>query len=129
MRSIPQVEIELDRKRIWRFDMNALEALMTELGDDALDQLHLISDASSKFTKHTVKIARALLWAGFVGDDPTLTALEVGKSLSLTYYNEIMVQIYPILAASLQQPKPKPNGSGTAGDVAEEPRPTVAASS
>jgi hypothetical protein len=64
-----EVKITLDRERTLRIDFNALVAAQEQLGGE-LDIANL--------GKGGFRTIRAVLWAGLVSEDPTLTIEQVG---------------------------------------------------
>jgi hypothetical protein len=86
----PTVEIELDRKRQLCFDYNAFAELQDQ-GYDYTDpafiaSLQPIKDRLgfiAKPARPSLKMMRALLWAGLLLDDPTLTPQQVGSLIPL----------------------------------------------
>lgn len=65
------VSIELDKTRVLRIDFNALV-----LAEEKLGKLDLSQILTGGF-----KTLRALLWAGLVADDPSLTEEKVGSMI------------------------------------------------
>lgn len=107
----PKVILELDKKRTWQFDMNAMLALHDALGDDALQQLQSISPpkedggpASMKFDAKTFKVMRALLWCGLVSDDPQLTLQHVGSFASVRTAVDVLIPALEALNEALAGP-------------------------
>jgi len=67
------VKITLDKERSLLYDFNALAALEEEYGD--------IEKALDALARGSVKAIRAVLWAGLLHEDETLTVKQVGKML------------------------------------------------
>lgn len=73
--NVPTATLMLDRERHWRWDGNAMCALadvdidLEDLGDERVPPLKKLP------------ALRAILWAGLVGEDPTLTLQDVGRMM------------------------------------------------
>lgn len=68
------VEVELDKKRHFRFTMNSLEVIEDELGF----QLHEMKDKQLK-----IKEIKVIMWAGLIHEDGELTKEQVGDMIDL----------------------------------------------
>jgi len=71
----PELEIELDRKRKMVFDFNSLCKIEQVTGKNALFDLSI-------WQKPSATDLRALIWAGFSSDDPSLTIEQTGQLIA-----------------------------------------------
>jgi len=71
----PELELDLDKKRKLTFDFNALCTIERVVGKNALFDMSL-------WQRPSAAELRAILWAGLLTDDPTLTLEDTGKLLS-----------------------------------------------
>ena len=74
-----EVKILLDKERKIKFTLNSL----CELEDQAGIALSDLSEVKS------VKAIRAILWAGLIDEDPSLTIEQVGKLITLDKIQEV----------------------------------------
>lgn len=93
------VKIMLDKERTLLFDLNAFVCLEEEYGsaDEALDA----------FAKGSIKAIRALLWAGLIHEDESLTPKDVGKLFTLADLPKVAEPLKEAIEQSL--PKPEKN--------------------
>jgi len=101
MHSIKSVAIQLDRERHLLYDVNALIALGEELGlnlmtkegwEELAGKMETPAPAHMTDTPKPVfvpavpsfKKVRAIVWAGLLHEDPTLTVLQAGALLNPT---------------------------------------------
>lgn len=90
------VYIELDKKRRLSYGLNALVALQ-DAGVDV-----------EKMNLKDLRTLRAVLWAGLVDDDPSLTQEEVGSLVSdFATLEAIAPKVVEALDASQPDKKPK----------------------
>jgi hypothetical protein len=68
----PSFPIDLDRPRSLRFDFNALAAYEEATGESVM---------ASSFAIDSARKIRALLWAGLLHEDATLTVQDVGAMI------------------------------------------------
>lgn len=114
MRPVPLV---LDKPRALWFDLNALAELETALAQDIPD----FSLASiSELQLGNARILRALLWAGLLHEDPTLTILEVGHMVTPQHVGSCATAVSKALTvafgvAEASEEANPPNGNGSAG--------------
>lgn len=90
------VKVMLDKERTLLFDLNALAYLEEEYGD--------IDKAFDDITKGKVKALRAVLWAGLVHEDESLSVKDVGKLLTLADLQRVAEAVNEALAQALPQP-------------------------
>lgn len=88
----PTVEIELDKKRRLRFDFNAFSLAEKETGKNFLSGVN--------WTALSAIEVRAILWAGLVWDDPTLTVEDVGAMLYGPVLTSIMEKLVEAFEAA-----------------------------
>lgn len=72
---IKNIEVELDKTRTLRFDLNAFAELEENFGT--------IDQALGAMEKGSIKALRAILWAGLIHEDEELTIKQVGKLITL----------------------------------------------
>jgi len=70
------VEIELDKVRTLKFDLNAFAELEDAYGT--------VEDAMKAMEKGSIKALRAVLWSGLVHEDEELTLKQVGSMISIS---------------------------------------------
>jgi len=70
------VEIELDKMRTLKFDLNAFAELEDAYGT--------VEDAMKAMEKGSIKALRAVLWSGLVHEDEELTLKQVGSMISIS---------------------------------------------
>lgn len=100
------VEIELDKKRRLKFNMNAL----TELEDVLGMPITGLSDQ-----KVGMKELRAMLWAGLLHDDPDLSLREAGDLIELENLQEISEKVTEAMTIAFPKNEPKNRVSGPNG--------------
>ncbi|MCL6611176.1 MAG: hypothetical protein K6T66_06525 [Peptococcaceae bacterium] len=91
------VKIMLDKERHLLYDLNAFACLEEEYGniDGALDAL----------AKGKVNALRAILWAGLVHEDESLTPKDVGKLLTLADLQRVAEAVNEALSHAMPQPE------------------------
>jgi len=127
---VPSIPIILDRPRLLRFDVNAMIAAQQVTGRSFYESLGLLFGIQRDLAAQTgnapadpVRLAelglevlaklplvdiRALLWAGLLRDDPSVTVEGVGAMLSpLT-----VMGVLAALASALSEQGPEPPASG-----------------
>lgn len=72
---IENIQVELDKTRTLRFDLNAFAELEDNFGT--------IDEALAAMEKGSIKALRAVLWAGLVHEDEELTIKSVGSLITL----------------------------------------------
>lgn len=90
---IKSVEIELDKKRNLLFDLNAFAELEEHYGN--------IDEAMTALEQGSMKALRAILWAGLIHEDESLTPRQVGSLLGLGDLEYLSKQIGGALGDSL----------------------------
>lgn len=107
---VKPVKIVLDKERTLLFDLNAFACLEEEYGsvDEALDAL----------AKGKVKALRAILWAGLIHEDESLTVKDVGKLLTLAELQRVAEAVNEALAQAL----PKPNEDKKNAEIPPQPQ-------
>jgi len=88
-----KIEIELDKKRHFVFDLNAMAAYEDATGFSAF----AIGDNLS------AKAVRALLWACLIHDDESLTLQEVGGFIHAGNLGEITQKLNAAIALSTEK--------------------------
>jgi hypothetical protein len=85
------VELELDKSRNIRYDLNAFAEIEDKLG---------ITMAELPDVKVGMKTIRTLLWAGLIHEDENLTESAVGKLVdpdNLKYVQEKVVEAFSLV--------------------------------
>jgi hypothetical protein len=92
------VTIELGNKK-WQllYDLNAFAELEEMYGS--------VEKAMDELEKGTLKAIRAILWAGLVHQDETLTQKEVGKLITLDKLESVSIAMSKALEISLPKPE------------------------
>lgn len=88
------VEIELDKKRNIRFDLNALVELEDALGV-TIDKLE---EAAAK---GGVKAIRKMLWIGLKQEDAELTELQVGAMIDISNVGHVTTVLSEAMGAAM----------------------------
>ena len=88
------VDVELDRPRRLKYNMNALAELEDVLGKPM-----------TQFSAENVGIKelRALVWAGLLHESPDLTLREAGDLIDLDHLEEIVKKVSEALALAFPQ--------------------------
>jgi len=89
------IPIQLDKERHLKFDLNAFAALEDVYGD--------INAAFEAMQRGSVKAIRAMLWAGLIHEDETLTIQQVGAMVDLNNLNEIMNVLTKAISEAMPQ--------------------------
>ncbi len=97
------VPITLDKPRTLRFDLNAFAELEEKFGS--------MDAAFQAMKKGSLKAARALLWAGLLHEDETLTEKGVGAMVGLQNIGGIM----EIIADAMNRAMPETESAEPAG--------------
>ncbi|KHO62672.1 hypothetical protein THYS13_07350 [Thermoanaerobacter sp. YS13] len=87
------IPIQLDKERHLKFDLNAF-AELEEIYRD-------INIAFEAMQKGSIKAIRAMLWAGLVHEDKTLTLEKVGEMVHLGNINEVMNAITQAISEAM----------------------------
>lgn len=69
------VLVQLDKERVIKFDLNSFAELEDLYGT--------VEAAMEALEKGSLKAVRAILWAGLIGDDVSLTQQQVGAMIEL----------------------------------------------
>jgi len=89
------IPIQLDKERHLKFDLNAFAELEDIYGD--------INNAFEAMQKGSIKAIRALLWAGLIHEDKTLTIEQVGSMIDMSNINEVVGAISKAISEALPQ--------------------------
>jgi len=87
--------LQLDKERHLKFDLNAFAEFEDIYGD--------INTAFEAMQKGSVKAIRAMLWAGLVHEDKTLTIEQVGSMIDMSNINEVVGAISKAISEALPQ--------------------------
>lgn len=79
-----EVTVELDRTRVLKYDLNALEAIEEKLGVELKDMDKV---------KMGIKNIKAILWAGLIHEDEDLTERQVGAMVDVTNLEEVQEKV------------------------------------
>ena len=88
------------KERTVRFTLNALAELEEKYGS--------VDKAFEAVESNSIKAIRFILWAGLIHEEPTLTEIEVGNLIDLTYMQEIMDTLGEGLSQDLPEPEKLP---------------------
>lgn len=89
------IPIQIDKKRHLKFDLNAFAELEELYGD--------INTAFEAIQKGSIKAIRAMLWAGLVHEDRSLTLEQVGSMIDMSNINEVVSAISKAISEALPQ--------------------------
>ena len=89
------IPIQLDKERHLKFDLNAFAELEDIYGD--------INNAFEAMQKGSIKAIRAMLWAGLVHEDKTLTIEQVGSMIDMSNINDVISAISKAISEALPQ--------------------------
>lgn len=89
------ITINLDKERHLKFDLNAFAELEEIYGD--------FETAMNEMTKGSVKAVRAILWAGLVHEDETLTIKQVGSMIDMSNISYVV----EIISKAISEAMPK----------------------
>lgn len=99
---VKNIELELDKVRTLRFDLNAFAELEDNFGT--------IDEALGAMEKGSIKALRAVLWAGLIHEDEELTVKQVGALLTLADLAQLTEKINSaVLNAVPEVEVPDPN--------------------
>lgn len=90
------VEVNLDKTRYMRFDLNALCDLQEEYGD-------VIEVFSNGLQNQDFKVIRKLLHVSLLDDDPELDERAVGRMISMNNLQEVIELLTKALSDSVPQ--------------------------
>lgn len=91
-----RVIIELDKPRTLLFTMNSFVELEDMYGS--------FEEAMKQMQKGSVKAIRAVLWAGLIHEDPTLTPQKVGAMIDLATLASITDKLSEAIGDALPEP-------------------------
>ncbi|MEE9401258.1 MAG: hypothetical protein V3V32_04485 [Dehalococcoidia bacterium] len=104
-RLVPLVEIELDRPRFLRFDLNAM------------CEVERMTGSSFAEMDGSMQTMRVLLWAGLLHDDPELTLKDVGSFIHVGNIQEVSDAVGEALSVAM----PGDRAAAADGDAAKNP--------
>jgi hypothetical protein len=93
---IKTVPIKLDKERNLRFDLNAFAELEEAYGD--------IEQAMKAMEKGSIKALRAILWAGLIHEEETLTQKQIGAMIGLQDLQELAQQLSKAMQGHMPAP-------------------------
>lgn len=103
-----EVEIELDKKRTLRFDLNAYSELDLEY-EDKNRTYHQIEKDVLRARPYAIK---AFLWAGLLHEEPELTLQDVGRMVSDKDIGYVLDKIYTAILDDYPKHKEPKKKSG-----------------
>ncbi|MFV9511805.1 hypothetical protein [Tepidibacillus sp. LV47] len=89
------IPIILDKERHLKFDLNAFAELEELYGD--------FQTAMDAMQKGSIKAIRAMLWAGLIHEDKSLTVEDVGSMIDMSNINEVV----GIISKAISEAMPK----------------------
>lgn len=89
------VKIQLDKARTLVYDLNAFVALEDLYGD--------VDKALAEFEKGSIKALRAVLWAGLVHEDESLTPLNAGSFIGMADIERVSEAMLIALEGSMPE--------------------------
>jgi hypothetical protein len=92
---VKPVSINLDKERNLVFDLNAFAELEDVYGE--------IDDALSAIGRGSIKAVRAVLYAGLVHEDESLTVKSVGKLVTLKNLQEVSIALTDAIKQAMPQ--------------------------
>ena len=101
------IKITLDKPRKVIYNFNsfiALQQLFEDERETSVDLDELLKQAE----KGNLRIIRALLWAGLVEDDPTLTELETGRIIDPYNLKAVTEALTKAITVSMPSPEQRP---------------------
>jgi len=107
---VKRIVVELDKPRTIKFDLNAFVELEEMYGS--------FEQAMKELEKGSIKAVRALLWAGLLHEEPTLTLQKVGTMVDLPTLNKIT----EALTAAIEDALPESSSDEVKGDVSGNPQ-------
>ncbi|BCJ86450.1 hypothetical protein [Effusibacillus dendaii] len=96
---VKSVQVTLDKERSLLYDLNAFAELEDKFGS--------IDETLEKVGKGSIKALRAVLWAGLLHEDESLTEKQVGKLITLADLQELSTAVNQALTASMPQVEKK----------------------
>jgi len=95
------VDIELDKPRRLRYDLNALCELEDRFNKPIME---LLKDVGQNMS---IKLVRTLVWAGLIHEDKDLTEAQVGEMIDLSNIIEVQEKLTEALSTSFSGKNPK----------------------
>ncbi len=95
------VDIELDKPRKLRYDLNALCELEDRFDKPIMEILSGIGE------KMSIKLVRTLVWAGLIHEDEELTEKQVGTMVDMSNIMEVQEKLTEALSTSFSGKNPK----------------------
>ena len=92
---IKNIPVILDKERTLRFDLNAFAELEDNYGT--------IDEALGAMEKGSIKALRAILWAGLMHEDDSLTLKDVGRLITLGDLPKLTEGIQQAISNSVPQ--------------------------
>ncbi len=92
---VKKVQVELDRPRTIKFDLNSFIELEELYGS--------INNALKEMEKGSVKAVRAVLWAGLIHEDEKLTLKQVGAMVDFENLSRITEALTRAIGDSLSE--------------------------
>lgn len=89
------VDIDLDKPRKLRYDMNALCELEDVFDKPIMEVLAEIETGMS------IKLVRAVLWAGLIHEDEELTQRQVGTMIDMSNIMEVQEKLTEAISTSM----------------------------
>lgn len=93
MNTVPSVKVELDKERHLRLDFNALIAAEEATGKTFMEMQENVG----------IRDLRAILWAGFLHEDPDLTEEQVGAMVHVGNLSRIFEVVQEAIASSFPE--------------------------
>lgn len=87
------ISINLDKERHLKFDMNAFAELEDLYGD--------FQTAMNEMAKGSIKAVRAILWAGLVHEDESLTIKQVGSMIDMSNISYVVETISKAISEAM----------------------------
>lgn len=107
---VKKVQVELDRPRTIKFDLNAFIELEEMYGS--------IDGALKEMEKGSIKAVRAILWAGLIHEDESLTLKQVGSMVDM----DNLPRITEALSQAISDSLPEKEQVAAEGEKQENPR-------
>lgn len=112
----PEVKVMLDRERTLRLDFNAFGLIEERTGSS-------VQSLSEKFKEMHARDISAVIWAGLVHEDPTLTVSDVGRMLTFHRLGMLMkafMRCMHIAMTGTVPPETEEGGDAAAADPLPE---------
>jgi len=99
-------------ERTVKFTLNAMAELEERYGT--------VEKAFEELEANSVKALRAVLWAGFIEDDPDLTERQVGSLIDITYMSDLMESLNEAFSNDMPEVKGTELVAQKSAEVAQE---------